>query len=571
MRLFAIAILFVYLIPGFAVAGGGPENVFLVVNRQSPGSLTIANHYIALRQIPSSNILYLDWAGDLNTTTVGVFRERILLPVLKKIEERRLTTHIDGILYSSDFPYLIDFREDLPAAQKNEMSPAGSITGLTYLYQFTLAKQAVAYRSLGANFYFRPVSGEDELQPTHGFRGWYGWNQGGALAEAGGQRYLLSTMLGVTTGKGNSVDEVIAYLRKSAAADGTQPKGTIYYAKRNDPRVTPRLPLFEPAVGALQKLGVNAEIFEPAEADFGLPRNKDDVVGLMTGTHIFDWNASGSKILPGAICENCTSYGAEFPFVNKQTLLSEFLRAGAAGSSGASIEPTNAPQKFPSAFMHVHYARGCSLAESYYQAVQGPYQLLIVGDALCRPWATISEITVDGLTAGDPVKGKLEINPQATAPGAAVDRFELFLDGARVATCTPGESLTLDTTRYPDGTHELRVIGIDSSPIETQGRLILPVRFDNHGRTISFAAKADRVRQGQSIELAAHSPGSNSIIFYSNGRNFGTVNGDRGQISVKTTELGSGPVTFRALGLGAGGAATHAMAAPVEVMIDPVR
>jgi hypothetical protein len=570
MRIPIIATLFLCLAPAFAHAGGGPENFFLVVNRQSPGSLTIANHYIALRQIPSSNIHYLDWNGDLNSTTIGVFREKILLPVLKKIEERGLTTHIDGILYSSDFPYLIDFKEDLPANQKNEMSPAGSITGLTYLYQFSLAKQPV-YRSLGANFYFRPVSGDQEREPTHGFRGWYGWAPGGALSEAGGQRYMLSTMLGVTTGKGNSVDEVVAYLRRSASADGTRPQGTIYYAKRNDPRVSPRLPLFEPAVAALQKLGVNAEIFEPTEAERGLPVNKDDVMGLMTGVAVFVWGNNDNKILPGAICENCTSYGAEFPFVNKQTLLSDFLRAGAAGSSGMSIEPTNAPQKFPSAFIHVHYARGCSLAESFYQSVQGPYQLLIVGDALCRPWATIPEITVDGLAAGDDVKGTLEISPTATTTGPAVDRFELYLDGARVDTCLPGESLTLDTARYSDGSHELRVIGIEASPIETQGRLILPVRFDNHGRKITLEAKSTRVRANQSIELAADSPGSQSILIYSNGRRLGTINAARGAVSVKTTDLGTGPVSIRAVGMGARGAASHVLAVPVEITIDPVR
>ena len=345
MRTLAIAILGLLIMPTIAHAGGGPENFFLVVNRLSAGSITIANHYIALRQIPSSNVHYLDWDGDLNTTTIGDFRGKILLPVLKKIEERGLTTHIDGILYSSDFPYIIDFREDLPANERDSGFTFGSLTGMTFLYQFSLTGRP-DYRHLGANLYFRPVSGEEEPQPTHGFRGWYGWHPGGALTEAGGHRYMLSTMLGVTTGKANSVNEVLAYLRRSASADGTQPKGTIYYTKKNDPRVSPRLPLFEPAVAALAKLGVRAQIVEPDPVT-NLPNNKNDVMGLMLGTHIFDWGQSGSKILPGAICENCTSFGAEFPFAHKQTLLSEFLRNGAAGSSGASTEPTNAPKNSP--------------------------------------------------------------------------------------------------------------------------------------------------------------------------------------------------------------------------------
>ena len=34
-----------------AVAGGGPENLALVVNARSWASLTVANHYVNLRQI----------------------------------------------------------------------------------------------------------------------------------------------------------------------------------------------------------------------------------------------------------------------------------------------------------------------------------------------------------------------------------------------------------------------------------------------------------------------------------------------------------------------------------------
>ena len=43
-------------------------------------------------------------------------------------------------------------------------------------------------------------------------------------------------MLGVTAGRGNSLGEVLNYLRRSAAADGTHPKGTIYYVKNDDIR-----------------------------------------------------------------------------------------------------------------------------------------------------------------------------------------------------------------------------------------------------------------------------------------------------------------------------------------------
>ena len=48
-----------------AWAGGGPENVLLLVNPNSLNSKTVANHYIALRQIPASNVVYVDWRGGI--------------------------------------------------------------------------------------------------------------------------------------------------------------------------------------------------------------------------------------------------------------------------------------------------------------------------------------------------------------------------------------------------------------------------------------------------------------------------------------------------------------------------
>ena len=65
--------------PAVVLAGGGPEGVLLVVNPQSPASLTIANHYAQLRAIPFENLLYLPWPPNLPTADVDTFRQRILL------------------------------------------------------------------------------------------------------------------------------------------------------------------------------------------------------------------------------------------------------------------------------------------------------------------------------------------------------------------------------------------------------------------------------------------------------------------------------------------------------------
>jgi hypothetical protein len=566
------------ILAGFAskplYAGGGPENFMLVVNSASPSSLAIANHYIALRRIPSSNVMYLEWKGDLHTTDIGTFRKQILLPILQTIESRGLTAHIDGILYSSDFPYSIDLKEDIKNLHPNhsglldkEVPDFATLNSVTYYYQLVLQQHpAYSVFQIQTNVYFRPVdTAGKQIAETHGFRSWYGWGQNGELLEVGGSRYLLSAILGITSGKGgNSVPEVVRYLERSAKADGSPPNGTVYLSETKDPRSTPRQPWFQPAVAELKKLAVAAEVIT---AD--VPVGKDDVAGGMFGAANVMWDQRNNTILPGAIVDDLTSYGGEIKnnTVN-QTLLTEFLRAGAAGSSGTAVEPKSNPFKFPNPYLFVHYARGCNLVEAHYQAVAAPYQLVIVGDALCQPWAKIPTVQVEGAAAGDALKGTVTIRPSASGGASEVDRYELYLDGERIATCASGGQLELDTSGRSDGSHELRVVGICSGTIETQGRVILPVTFNNHGRKMTFTASADRIRLGQKIRLQAEAPGALEIYLYNNGRVLGKIKGDKGELAVNSAALGSGPITLRAIALGKGGASTHVLATPIELTID---
>ena len=136
----------------FGFAGGGPENVMLVVNRRSGSSLAIANHYQQLRQSPDSNVVYLDWYGDINATTIDAFRDKILTPILTTIDKRKLSNQIDYIIYSSDFPYAVNFDKEVPGDKFSK----GSITGLTYLTPLVMAK--TSYSGETMNWYMRMVS-----------------------------------------------------------------------------------------------------------------------------------------------------------------------------------------------------------------------------------------------------------------------------------------------------------------------------------------------------------------------------------------------------------------------------
>ena len=339
----------------YCYGGGGPENVFLLVNSTSQDSMTVANHYIKIRHIPASNVLYLPYKGSKTEISGSVFRKHILLPALDEIKRRELSAHIDYLVYSCDFPWRVFFKSDFPEEQfPPQFAPRGSLTGLTYLSAFVVAERKEVV-SPNANLY-RNVP-EQGVTISRAFRSRYRWGQGGKRARANGLSYLISSMLGVTDVRGNTVSEIVHCLLRSQQADGTRPAGTIYFMKHNGPRSTPRHKQFAGAAASLRASGVAAQVLEGR-----FPTNRPAVAGLTCGVAYAGLGKSGSRFLPGAFCDNLTSFGAVFgkylPPINAktgkksvyQTSVADFVRHGATAASGTVFEPYSLPQKFPRSF-----------------------------------------------------------------------------------------------------------------------------------------------------------------------------------------------------------------------------
>lgn len=315
-----------------------------------------------------------------------------------------------------------------------------------------------------------------DVQPAAGFRSSMGWlPDGSSTTDERAPRYLLSTVLACTTGRGTSVDEALASLRRSAAADGSRPAGTIYFERNGDVRSTTREWAFRNAARKLESLGVKAVI-----EDGVLPQQKLDVAGAVVGTAAFDWAKSGSTILPGAIVEHLTSFGGVMTNGAGQTPLTEFLKQGAAGASGTVTEPFAIQAKFPSPFIHAHYASGCTLAESFYQSVTGPYQLLIVGDPLAQPWQRKFSLSIAGLVKDSPLGGDVTLQPETESPdGIAPAGWELYVDGLRDVSARPTEPLRWNTRRHADGKHVLTVLARGDDAVQTIARACITVNVQN--------------------------------------------------------------------------------------------
>ncbi|MBC7351401.1 MAG: hypothetical protein H5U08_03500 [Thermogutta sp.] len=587
-----------------ARAGGGPENVLLVVNSESPVSHAVANFYQSLRQIPDSNVLYLAWDPKEQVTDVDRFRAKILLPIIEHLTRQGALEWIDCVAYSADFPWGIDLRKDIerlaeehpellpparPGGPSDEgksaeeqasarwprvLTPRGSLNGLTYLYAGVLARRPDYYMSLRVNQYMRRAIPEQKELPTLGFTSRLPFDEHGNLAKQG-QRYLLSMVLAVAADedtRGNTLEEIFEYLRRSAAADASFPRGTIYFVQNDDIRSRTRDPAFPEVVEALAKLNVRAEIVHGI-----MPENKPDCQGVMMGTAQFDWARSGSTILPGAICDHLTSLGGVMAKSAGQTPLTEFLRYGAAAASGTVTEPFAIAEKFPLPTIHLHYARGCSAAEAFYQSVYGPYQLLIVGDPLCRPWANIPVVKLKDLPEGKTVRGVVTLRPEAHFPrpglpppigGGQVDHFEWFVDGRLVGRSGPNEAFTIDTTKWDDGYHEVRVVAVETGLIASRGGRVVGLTCDNFGSQISVKLQTPHVRLGEPVHLHVESPGALALVVRQNGRVLARKIGEKADFEIDSRKLGMGPVRLQAIGLAGPGRPRNTISRPMDVIIE---
>lgn len=533
--------------PSAARAGGGPENVFLVVNANGPSSMQVANHYIDLRQVPPGNVFYVRTPPKWHGMKAADFRVRILRPVLAEIERRGLGDQIDQVVYSCEFPWYIDFTEDfskvtLPPQQR----PRTSLTSATFFHQF-VERSDPQLLTLNNNRFF--TAAQVPLTPTRAFRGSYEWAPDHRRVTTGGAKYLLATSLGYIQPDCNTVPEILTYLKRAAAADGTRPKGTFYYMQNANVRSTARHAGFAAAVAELNTLGFAARIEKGV-----VPAGRKDVLGLTTGSPTVQFSAANCRFMPGALVDNLTSAGGNlFPISSPkaQTRISEYLRLGAAGASGTVIEPFAIKEKFPSPQLHVHYARGCSMAESFYQSVAGPFQLLIVGDPLCQPFAHIPKVTVEGVADGAFVSGDLELVPAAAVdPGRAAGRFELFVDGVRRESRKPGEHIILDTTKLGDGYHELRVVAVDATPIEVQGRWIAGVIVKNGRDAVELTAVDGPRVSGAQAAINVVTSTDGPVGVFHNGRELGRVAGRQGRLQLSTDKLGKGPIVLQARTLG---------------------
>ncbi len=448
-----------------------PHEVLVLVNANSPESIRVAREFARLRQVPDINIAYLSLPAKAldppAECTAEEFTKHIWEPANQFLRSRQLETQVLAWVYSVDFPVRIT------------TDPPVSLQGITFVRNELPPSDMIQSGQWKSPVFAGPDKPDGPMAPSHSMN-WF-------RAMGGDRCPIPSMMLGFIGSRGSDMDQTLACLRRGAEADGAMPDGTVYFISNQDIRSKCRAWQYPAAIAELASLGIRAED-APAVA-------KDSrVMGILSGvpTTLELLFRGPATYLPGCMAEHLTSCGAMFDNNPGQAKLTQWIRWGATASAGTVTEPRAIWTKFPNARFFAHYGRGCTLLESFIQAIGCPLQILLVGEPLARPWARSPTVRLKQGLLSDTTN---VLTFTATADPDSTDTFmqyQFLLDG-RVfrSPAAPRNQAQVDTTMLADGYHELRAMAWPDDPVrQNSPYAVTNFTADNRGRAVALSGIA---------------------------------------------------------------------------------
>jgi len=543
------------LAPAFAPlarAGGTPEHALIIIDPKRPDANYIGNYYRAVRNVPASNVLYMD-PGAPNFAT---FVSRNLDALFGELESRGIEDHVDYILVAPSDSFFV-------SAQGLVSDTCSPVNRFSMSGVYTMA--FVANEVLGGTFDSGETNRYYRSSPaTYYFDSSLAYYRGQPDTVPDARRYFIGCSLGYTGERGNTVQDLVTMIDRSAAADGTHPAGTFYFMETTDvARSGPRDSFYPTAVQLITNDGGMAEHMMAV-----LPTPRFDVLGIMTGWATPSIDQANMTILPGAFCDHLTSWAATFD-VSSQIKMSRWIAKGASGTWGTVEEPCNYPGKFPHARLHVYYFRGASLGEAALRSAGfTPFQGLLYGDPLTRPFTHIPAVDVADAPTG-PVSGVIQLTPSATTtlPGASILSFELLIDGVLHSTALPGTQFTVNTADLSDGWHDLRVLAYDDTVNRATGRFVGDLVVNNRGRSagVTPMTTSGDLATPLHFDLTSTEGGAAELRLVQNGRVVAAAAGGSASLDVFGLTLGAGRPIVQAEALFADG--ERVRSAPLELDI----
>jgi hypothetical protein len=470
--IFVSCVVAVWATAGSAHAGGGPANVIVVYNAQSPEATEVAEHYADARSLPPGHtcpivgvapelsahsgdgLTWVEYTTLVRAPFVACLAalpqpdEIDYIVTVKGLVDKVLidavpngyTTSLESMLAVGAAYSLDDGTELAGRAQffypdadfwvptyANPVFIAGEPEPGDYSPDAIVGSEMFASATRIVRTSEQPASYRRMDVPDGGRLPIPGASE--ETIHYGGELFIATRLDAFT------YDEVHELIDRGVSSDGTFPTAQILCMKAEDDARGQRDAECEFATEHLALAGFTATYLPKFIGDLA----DHEVTAYFTGAAELHQAIDGNTYVPGAIVSNITSAGsipANFecsrdgttcPLDEDQTSNAFFVRAGATGVEGAVTEPTTLG--FPRAGTLLFYTFGYNLAESYFFNTSVVYwQNSIVGDPLASPFAERPVVTVYHDADADPPS--LAVRAEHTD---GIARVALYLDGVRVA------------------------------------------------------------------------------------------------------------------------------------------
>lgn len=448
-------------------AGGGPFNVLVVVNTNSADSVELGEYYADKHGIPDHQVCRLGIATNLATLATNEFDALLRNPITNHIAANGLSGQIDCLVLCMHVPTRVRDVEGADAC-------------LFYGFKNAPSYWEAGYCNLPANTsnaYFRA---------ERAFRSADGWNGTNGFVAF----HLVASNLPAAK----------LVVDRGAAAQASFPSSAMQLYMAGYIGRFVREVLYANAQFSFTALPglAPACVLGPYRQNM---TGQTNVVGYQDGyANIPGAVATGNVWMAGAYADHLTSYGgritANLTNASGQSTVLDWMGIGATASYGTVTEPCAFTEKFPDPLMAFYYARGFTVGESYFMAVEAPYHGLFAGDPLAAPFAAPPETTVLSHVPYQIVAGtvSVQVAVAARSNGVPAARLELYLDGrhhANLATLEPTKNNQLSVV-VGDRTNTATVTVVKNTLFEAVESLADAVNSDG-GAVVSARARGDRL------------------------------------------------------------------------------
>ena len=466
--LVAAPLLAVLLGPAIARAGGGPENVLVVVNDLCPESGEIGRRYLHARDVPRHHVVHVQIPGAAPKTPpkagepvpfvpVGQFpggydgfEEMLAVPVRRWLDAHP-EAHITMILLTRGIPVVTGVKDN-PAIRR----------GTAHMLSI-LAVEGDGLRTASEQKDFRPnpIHGTDRsIDPRHPEND--------------------TPIYGVGLLDAFTLEDVDRMIDLAVRSDAARPDGTVYLgrSRKGDARGIYN-GAFPKLVEWMTGLGLRSAIVEHPGTNLLLD-GKEDVVYYAYGQAGWDPGfPARNRYLPGAVIDNLTSVALTWKAFDPaheggQTPMTHFLAAGATVVHGCVLEPFTGA--WDPGYLHLRrYLEGYNVLESFYMGHPWlPWMNLVAGDPLTQPFAVRPEVTVESFGEAEEGSGKpsgthvLRVRAKARRPETGIREIRLYVDGVLRGEVA-ADTAEFDLEGFDPGVGTWRVVAIDDSRFRTQG------------------------------------------------------------------------------------------------------